>query len=229
MATGQLVTPRGEQRASAVGIALLAVLSLSSLGLVSTVDDIAHGAVMRLVARGPRHAEWLVWLVEARVVSAIVCVLLYLGITRLVRADRVPAISSATWRRPGIVAAGWLVGTVIAIHGVGVYVPPLPRTVDVAAFMVFGLLAEEMLFRGALFALAGHVFPSRTAVPVVWTAVLFSLQHLQYHHYHVSAQAITQVAYTFPLGLVLGYVRSATGRLLPAIGVHVVNNAIALL
>ena len=59
--------------------------------------------------------------------------------------------------------------------------------------------------------------------------MLFSIQHLQYHHYHVNAQALTQVAYTFPLGLVLGYVRSDTARLMPAIGVHFLNNIIAVL
>ena len=223
------MTPREPPHAPACRMALLAVLSIASLGLESTVDDVSFGAAIRLAARAPLHAEFVVWLFEARIVSAIVCALLYFGIAQFVRADRAPADARPNWRRAGIVAAGWLVGTAVAVHGFGVYVPALERSVDVAAFMFFGLLAEEMLFRGALFTLVAHVLPARTVVPVVWTAVLFSLQHLQYHHYHLTAQAITQVAYTFPMGLALGYVRSATGRTLPAIGVHVVNNAIAVL
>ena len=223
-------TTRNTRRASLGAFtvaALLVVLSLASLDLVSAVDDAAYGFVMRNAGGGPHLREWLAWLLQARIASAIVCLLLYVGTARIVQRD-VPPVYVA-WRRPAFVASAWLIGTVIAIHGFGVYVPPLPRTVDVAAFLGFGLLAEELLFRGAIFAVAAHVFPSRRALPIVLTAVLFSLQHLQYYRFHAGTQALTQVAYTLPLGLVLGYVRAATGRLLPGIGLHVLNNAIAVL
>ena len=124
---------------------------------------------------------------------------------------------------------GWLIGTVIAVHGVGVYVPSLPRSEDIAAFMGFGLLAEELLFRGAIFSLCRRVFPTHATLPIVWSAALFGLQHLQYHHFHADAHALTQVAYTILMGLVLGYVRSSTQRLWPGVVAHVLNNGITLM
>ena len=122
-----------------------------------------------------------------------------------------------------------LIGTVIAVYGVGVYVPALPRPEDVAAFMGFGLVAEELLFRGAIFSLCRRVFPAHAMLPIVWTSLLFGLQHLQYHHFHADAHALTQVAYTIPMGIVLGYVRSRTQRLRPAVVVHALNNAVTVM
>ena len=103
------------------------------------------------------------------------------------------------------------------------------RSEDIAAFIGFGLIAEELLFRGAIFSLSSRVFAARATPPIVWTATLFSVQHLQYHHFHPDAHALTQIAYTFPMGFVLGYVRSATQRLWPSVLVHLLNNGVALL
>jgi membrane protease YdiL (CAAX protease family) len=57
--------------------------------------------------------------------------------------------------------------------------------IDVTAFMITGLCAEEFLFRGALFGLAQQVFGKRSLlklpVPVIYSAFFFAAQHIQYH------------------------------------------------
>ena len=226
--------PAGTRRPTHTWTLLLA-LSIASLGLVSAVDNAAYAVyailngqdpqVMTRVAQGGARHVFL-WLIEARVTSCCVCALLAVITRRLVGP---PATAThASWRAPGMVSAFWLAGTLVAIYGMSVFVPPLPRSVDVAAFLGFGLLAEELLFRGSLFALATRVLPTRPAIVIGWTAVLFSLQHLQYHHFQLGTHAATQLAYTLPFGLVLGYVRVKTQRLWPSVAVHVLNNALAV-
>ena len=175
---------------------------------------------------GNRFLPVILWLVRARMTSCLVCGVLWLAVNGVVRSAR--TAGHTHWQRASWVATAWLIGTVVAVYGVGVYVPSLPRSEDIAAFMGFGLLAEELLFRGAIFSLCCRVFPTHATLPIVWTAVLFGLQHLQYHHAHAGAPALTQIAYTIPMGLVLGYVRSATQRLGPCVFVHLLNNAVTL-
>lgn len=208
---------------------LLFAMSVVSLGLVSVIDNQAYRIVRAMYDHAGQtdYPHVLLCLVQARLTSCAMCALLaaiVAGRTTLHQEHR----TSRTWRA-AIVSGVWLIGTVFAIYVVRVYVPPLPRSVDVAAFMGFGLLAEELLFRGALFAIATAAFPTGGVAPIIWTAAFFSMQHLQYHHFRADHHALTQIAYTFPLGLVLGYVRSATLRLWPSVAVHFLNNGIAVL
>ncbi|CAN5805122.1 hypothetical protein BH11GEM2_BH11GEM2_18990 [soil metagenome] len=66
-------------------------------------------------------------------------------------------------------------------------------------------------------------------MPIAWTAALFSAQHLQFYHYHISVPALEQLEYTFPMGLVLGYIRSESRRVWNAVGTHMATNAVTVL
>ena len=207
-------------------VALLA-LSIASLGLLTTVDDAALVVLGSAAAAGSGFGRALVWLIDARLTSYVACAVLYLTTKHLARDE--PRGRRVDWRRVIVVALFWVLGSVVSVFVIGVYVPSLPRSVDIAAFIGFSLLAEELLFRGALFALATRTLPARRWMPIVWTAALFSAQHLQFYHYHVSANALVQLGYSFPMGLVLGYIRSEARRVWPAVATHVATNAVTVL
>jgi len=120
-----------------------------------------------------------------------------------------------------------LLGTVVAVFWVRVYLPPIHGVVETLAFLVFGLMAEEFLFRGALFPVARQLGGAWFAIFA--SATFFSLSHFQYHTYHLTPEAITQVAYTFPMGITFGFLRERSDRLWPVIVVHFITNGIGLL
>lgn len=197
----------------------LCVLSVASLALITTVDDIAYRFTVS-------HRSFLAMLAEIRLPSLILCTILALLIRPA--AAQETGLDSARWPKPFVIAVYWLLGTTIAVFMLRVYVPPLPRRVDVVALLFTGLVAEECLFRGALFGLAARAFPGRPVTVIVWTSLFFSAQHFQYHHFAVTRNALTQVAYAFPLGLVLGYVRTRTGSLGAPVALHFVNNLLSV-
>lgn len=96
-------------------------------------------------------------------------------------------------------------------------------TVDSFAFLVFFIsitlmtgIVEELAFRGYIFA----AFRSRfsTGGAVLLTSLLFALAHIDPLH----------MLAVFPTGVWLAYLVVWTGSLYPAIGFHVLNNALAL-
>jgi sodium transport system permease protein len=77
-------------------------------------------------------------------------------------------------------------------------------------------LCEEMLFRGfALNPLKRH-WGSKSALIV--SALMFAMVHLD----------VVRLVPTFMLGLAFGYIALATGSIIPAIALHIMNNALAL-
>lgn len=103
-----------------------------------------------------------------------------------------------------------------------------PRTVEAAlAFALFAPVAEEFLFRGAIYDLTEDLW-SRRLGPLsmaVWvSSALFALSHFQYHGFLVTRSSLEQVAYIFPAGLVLGYARQESGVIWPAVAGHVLIN-----
>jgi membrane protease YdiL (CAAX protease family) len=80
------------------------------------------------------------------------------------------------------------------------------------------------MFRGTLFELAERSFPGNEGAPVWITSVFFSLQHFQLHGYRADRAALTQVAFTFPMGLVFATLRRRSQSLWPAFVVHILTN-----
>ena len=85
------------------------------------------------------------------------------------------------------------------------------------AFAVIPGLCEEILFRG--FILRGLLRRLRPAAAIFWTAALFGAFHFDLY----------RLVPTLVLGLVLGWTAWRTGRLWPAVVIHVTNNAFAVL
>lgn len=96
-------------------------------------------------------------------------------------------------------------------------------TVDSFAFLVFLIsitlmtgIVEELAFRGYIFAAFRSRFSRASAV--LLTSLLFALAHINPLH----------ILAVFPTGVWLAYLVIWTGSLYPAIGFHVLNNALAL-
>jgi membrane protease YdiL (CAAX protease family) len=203
----------------ALEILALTILGITSLGLIRYTDLFLYRAATHLL---PAAA----WIPDVRLTSCLIAFALYI----LVR-KRWPTHREALQKKDtywvALVSAGWLLGTVVAVFWVRVYLPPIHGVVETLAFLVFGLMAEEFLFRGAIFSVAKQLEEAWFAIFV--SAIFFSLSHFQYHAYHLTREAITQVAYTFPMGITFGFLRQRSDRLWPVILVHFVNNGIGLL
>lgn len=98
--------------------------------------------------------------------------------------------------------------------------------------MATGLFAEEFLFRGAVNQLAdrgsGGKLLWRIPVAIYISSLCFSLHHLQFHHFEINPASITQVTYTFVMGMFFGMLRAKSGSIWPPVVVHMVNNSMAL-
>jgi membrane protease YdiL (CAAX protease family) len=189
---------------------LFAAVALLSLGLVSVVDDHA-----------PRP------LGTYRVASLAVCFVLNLAVgggggLRGPRRD-------TPWRSVLAVAAIWTIGTAVAVLGFRVWTPTLGfhRAADWVAFLGTGLLAEELLFRGAVFHLAAQALGDERRA--LWaSAILFALAHAQYHAFRPSAALFAQVLYTLPMGLAYAFLRKQTGSIWPPALVHLAGNLLSV-
>jgi membrane protease YdiL (CAAX protease family) len=205
---------------------LLLVLGLvcaCSLGLITVVDE----AVAFFIGLVAPSLAWIAWI---RIPSLIVCALLF-----------VLTNPGDAWRlsRKGLswsvlrVALCWLIPAAYAVLVARVWVPALPRWIDVVAFLVTGLLAEELLFRGAIFNLANRILAEKPRA-AAWSSVLvssvfFALQHLQYHGFQWTPAATVQVGYTFVMGVCFGVVRQRSESVWAAIAVHFINNLFVVL
>ena len=146
-------------------------LCACSLGLITGVDD----AVASVLGRFAPALAWIAWI---RIPSLVVCAILFVA----ARPGEAWRFSRKTLSWPVVrVALFWLVPAGYAVLVARVWVPALPRWIDVVAFLVTGLLAEELLFRGAIFQLANRILAERPRVAawgsVLLSSVFFAAQH----------------------------------------------------
>lgn len=199
---------------------VLATVCLLSLGLVTTVNRGSYS-----LAR--RFAPGAEWLAEACVTSLLVCGLVYLSI-RPRRAFALPRRDTDWPRifRVGIIwLAVWLAASWLAAIRAGHWIAYTSGAAKVIAFLIFGPLQEELLFRGAIFEQAQRVFPrSAASMPILISSIFFSLHHFELHQYHVTRAALFQVGFTFPMGLVFGILRRESSSIWPAFVLHFLTN-----
>ena len=86
------------------------------------------------------------------------------------------------------------------------------------ALIVVGPLAEELFFRGFLFAGIRHS-KAGPAGAILITSLIWSAMHMQYDIYGITV--------IFMGGLLLGYVRFKSNSIYPPIAMHVLQNIIA--
>lgn len=86
-------------------------------------------------------------------------------------------------------------------------------------------VVEELIFRGWLY---GYFEERSKYSPVVATAILFGLHHLQYFGFVPTPFAIFQVVYTFLLGILFGKMREKSGSVYMPMAFHILINFITL-
>jgi hypothetical protein len=176
-------------------LVLLSVVCGASLCL-TTVTNRYAGVGLRHVAPG------FAWLAQAAVPSLLASLALYVGI-RPARPLALP-MPATNWRRVIRVSAlwltVWLTGSVLVALISGRWVAYTHGAAPVAAFLVCGLVGEELLFRGTIFELSERAVPQWPEAPLLVSSVFFSLQHFQFHQFQLSGAALGQVAFTFRWG-----------------------------
>lgn len=200
-------------------VVILLLVGFASLLLINGVDDYAYFFLARV-------APTLKLLPALRITSLIACAILCALFAR--QALRAP-LPATPWRIVIIAAVSWLCGSFLALFVFHVWTPLLPTWIDVTSFLVTGLLAEELLFRGAVFSLAERVFAPTGRLPLAAigiSAAAFGIQHLGYHGWHFTAAALTQVFYTTAFGVLLGLLRAWSGTLWVPAAVHLLNNLV---
>ena len=203
----------------ALEILTLGVLGIASLGLIRYTDLFLYRAAMYSL---PAAA----WIPDARITSCLVAFALYVLVGKCWRTHR-EALQKKEVGRLALIGVAWLSMVAVANFLVRVYVPPIHGVVETAAFLVFGLMAEEFLFRGALLPVAKQVGGGWFGI--FTSAIFFSLSHFQYHTYHLTPAAVAQAAYTLPMGITFGFLRERSDRLWPSIVLHFMNNGLTLL
>lgn len=123
----------------------------------------------------------------------------------------------------------WLVGCVVAAFIAGqwiVYARGLPL---IAAFLLFGPLGEELLFRGLIFDQVSKVWASPSPrIPILLSTAAFSLHHL-WIDAAPDGLALAQILFTIPMGIILALLRIRTGSLWPPLGLHIATNLPAVI
>lgn len=212
------------QRVHRGPLLLLIVLVLVSLRVTTSVN---HAAGMALLKLAPSAA----WIAEAAIPSCIVALLIYAAI-RPERPFALPA-AGTDWRPIVRISAVWLLvwlaASVAIPFALGHLAPYATGAPVIAAFILFGPLGEELLFRGAIFEVAQRAFPAWPRAPVLISTVAFSLHHFELHADPLSAATLGQVAFTVPMGLVFGEIRRRSQSLWPGLLVHIATNLPGLL
>ena len=202
-----------DARRSALGL-----IAISSVSLVVALA--ANGLAGRLLPSD------LLWLAGACVPSLLVSVALYL----LVFPARPLAWAApgTPWRRLLRLALLWLLiwllGSVLYAAALGSWHAYTRGYANLLCFALVGPLAEELLFRGAIFELAERTFGPSTIAPLVTSTLLFSLYHLQLHHFHITPFVVAQLAFTLPMGWVFARLRALSSSIWPGFILHVLTN-----
>jgi len=200
-------------------VAALIGVGLVSLVLTTTVNR-AAGRLLDDVL--PRFD----WIADAAVPSCLACLLIYLACAParpFAAPDR-----NTDWRSIARLSAGWLtiwlLFSVALPSALGHLTAYTHGAANIAAFVVFGVIGEELLFRGAIFELAQRVRPGSEWFPIGLSTVFYSLHHFDLNHFRATPFALLQVGFTLPMGLVFATLRSRSGSLWPGAALHVLTN-----
>jgi len=204
---------------------LLVFLALSSLIQFKAIAMSIHPILEWVAATTDLHV--LSWAMTFRIPALLWCGGWYLAVARLSSAQSPER--PVPWRKLGLLTLATLSITAVIIFGSSVWTQPVATIEGALVLVVVAVLVEEYWFRGVVYGVLIKRFPASPKLAIIVSSVLFSLNHWQYHGFHLTLPAVAQIVYTLPLGFVFGYLRSATGRLWPGILVHMAINGLAVL
>jgi CAAX protease family protein len=180
------------------------------------------------IKQGPANGDALV---AAALTSTLICVPLVFGLAghaqdrwHFLRIQRTSARAMLVWC--GVLIAVVAVNDLLTLSMGRPIVPDvMVETFSAAnpiflfvALTLFAPLFEEVFFRGFLYS-GLEAIGARGWVPVVTTAALWSVLHVQYDLYGIVS--------IFVMGLLLGAARRSTDSILPCLAMHCAGNAIA--
>lgn len=174
-----------------------------------------------------RHLSSAAWIATAAIPSAAVIALSYiwLGSPSLLRW---PPIDQQRWRevvrRSVVWLLFWIGGLIATSVFLGHWMTYAVGPALIVAFVVFGPIGEELLFRGVVFDTAKDLFPRTDLFPIIISAATFSLHHVQLHEHPFRALALAQLFFTFPMGIVFARLRVVSESLWPPFILHVLTN-----
>jgi membrane protease YdiL (CAAX protease family) len=207
-------------RKSFASFGLLVVGSL----FLTAMSNRAAGTILTEYA-----SDWG-WLATAAIPSVSVIAVIYAIFGNRSALDW-PKLGRTRWRNVLVVSAlwiaAWLTGTIVAALSAGRWITYASGGPLVAAFVVFGPLGEELLFRGLLFERA-HTIWQGSPAPAMWiSTIAFS-----FHHVALASAphglAAAQVLFTIPMGFVFALLRERTGSIWPGFVLHVLTNLPAI-
>jgi membrane protease YdiL (CAAX protease family) len=178
----------------ALGTLLLAVPALAALAIEPGRWRAVHG---------PRHAT-----------GRLLVLSVLLGIALWVASAGLLEVQSLVAPPPQAYLDGFR-----AIHAALAPRNPVDALVSVLVIAVLPGLCEELVMRGVLLPSLAQAWRGSTRGPVVITALLFALIHLDPYRF----------AFTLALGLVLGWLRLSTGSLWPPVVAHLSLNTLTFL
>jgi membrane protease YdiL (CAAX protease family) len=200
-------------------------LAISSLIQFKAIAMSIHPLLEWVAAKTDVH--FISWLITFRIPALLWCGGWYLAVAR--HSISQPPKQPVPWRKLALLSLATLGMTASIIFGSSVWTQPVATLEAALVLVVIAVLVEECWFRGVVYAVLINRFPASPKLAIAVSSVLFSLNHWQYHGFRLTLPALAQIAYTLPLGLVFGYMRSATGRLWPGILVHMAINGLAVL
>lgn len=204
--------------------ASLFLASLLSLGLIVVSETLLYKIL------SPFSQTLASFLLQFRFFSLILCYFLYkLSQQFITRSEQ----EVCNWKKTISVSTLFLILTFFVVFILKAWVPKVEMWTEIIPFLFTGVLAEEFLFRGCIYNLIKEAKPKIFFGPftyaVFFSSLLFGIQHLSYHSFSLTQNSLTQVAYTFLGGLFCATVRESSGKLWPAILLHIAVNSIALL
>jgi membrane protease YdiL (CAAX protease family) len=151
--------------------------------------------------------------------------------------------TDGTWRMPSkdftrrakvVMILIWIgAAALVSAFHVGVYGRGV--LLDAVGLMVTHVVAQELLFRGALVGLAMRLWPAAPGEKdplygkaLLLSAIVFGAAQLQYHGFELTKPALIQAARATVIGLLLATARLMWRSLWPGATFHAINNFLFL-
>ncbi len=218
---GDPVVAAGKDGNTARGqIILLAMAFVLSLPLTASINYLAGASIGRL----NRLAAVLV---DMAVPSCLLIAVLFgcFGDRSLLKLPSIRRIRETGVVRLSVIwIALWLAGSFLFAVSHGRWFTYTHSWPTRLAFLIFGPIGEELLFRGMVQGFARRIWRVSGMPAILIATAAFSLHHL-FLQTAPDGLLVPQLLFTVPMGIVFGTLRERTGSLWPGLALHILTNA----